>query len=164
MNEDDRITLAFIYKRSGKTMLKPSEIYLPLSMDLKWLSLHEAQTLVEESLKNGLLREEKGLLVLTFDVDKVDIPLGFKPSKKRQVKNLSLTDRKEKGERQDPFSVIIKEIVTLSDKDEDTVKQEVKNIAEGKNIIPEVAVLLLAQRYNIDTTKYHDMVERVLSG
>ena len=42
-----RIIIAFLFKRSGKEEMSPSELYLPLSMDLQWFTPNQAKEFVD---------------------------------------------------------------------------------------------------------------------
>jgi|YNPNPStandDraft_1061719.scaffolds.fasta_scaffold02409_9 hypothetical protein len=161
MNDEEKITLAFIYKRSGKNKLKKSEIYLPLSVELKWFTPKEAQGFVDHALKKGLLKEEEGLLALTFQVESVSIPIGFKPSKRdyQPCKGSSLIAEDEK---ENITRSIITEITRSVDETEESITSKIKKIQSEKNITLEVAALMLANRYNIDVSSYYDIVEEGL--
>ena len=51
MNSEAKIMIAFLFNRSGKNELKDSEIYLPLSMELGWLSAKESQEFIKYAIK-----------------------------------------------------------------------------------------------------------------
>ena len=59
MAAEAEIILTFIFKRSGKQMLKESEIYLPLSIELGWFTTKEATTFVKQAIEQDRLIEKK---------------------------------------------------------------------------------------------------------
>ena len=73
MESDAEITIAFIFKRSGKQKLKPSEFYLPLSMQLNWFSPQEAKDFVKIAIKQKLLKEKEEIIEPTFDITQVTL-------------------------------------------------------------------------------------------
>ena len=82
MDSEAKIIIAFLFNRSGKTELKDSELYLPLSMELGWLSTKESQEFINNAIKQELLIRKDGFLQPNFPLEKITIPLGFTPSKK----------------------------------------------------------------------------------
>jgi hypothetical protein len=82
MESEAKIIIAFLFNRSGKTLLKDSELYLPLSMELGWLSTKESQEFVKYAVTQGLLVKKEELLQPNFPLEKIVIPLGFTPSKR----------------------------------------------------------------------------------
>ena len=82
MNSEEMSIISFIFKRSGKDRLSESEIYLPLSLELRWFSSTEAKNFVKYATQTNLLNKEDGFLSPSFDVSKIKVPIGFQPSKK----------------------------------------------------------------------------------
>ena len=58
---------------------RPEFIYF-LAIDRRWMSRDQAGALIALALREGLLQEEKGVLVPSFNPAEVEIPLGFRPS------------------------------------------------------------------------------------
>ena len=58
---------------------RPEFIYF-LAIDRRWMSRDQAGSLIAIAIRAGLLRDEGGALVPTFNPAEVDIPLGFRPS------------------------------------------------------------------------------------
>ena len=82
MDPEAKIIIAFLFNRSGKTELKDSEFYLPLSMELGWLSVKESQEFIKYAIERELLIKKDDLLRPNFPFEKIIIPLGFATSKK----------------------------------------------------------------------------------
>jgi len=153
LDSEEEIVIAFIFKRSGKSKLKESEIYLPLSLELGWFSTKEARQFIEYAIKQKLLIEKEGLLTPSFDVEKIDIAVGFSPSK-------STFTVKEKGEEDDVFQRIVNRIIEKTNYTHEEIIQNINRIQEEKNIIPEVAALLLAKEFNVNVEDSLDAVEK----
>jgi hypothetical protein len=156
MESEAKIIIAFLFNRSGKTALKDTELYLPLSMELGWFSTREAQDFVKYSLKKELLIKKEGLLHPNFPVEKISIPVGFTPTKKL----FSEKTREEKKEN--IFEDIVTQISTQTNRNHQDILKEITSEEEEKNILPEVAVLYLARKYNVDIIDWYDAVEEKL--
>ena len=81
MNSEEKIIIAFLFKRSGKKEMTQSEFYLTLSMDLKWFTPKKAKDFTISSLKNNIILKKEDFLKPNFNINNIDIPLGFVPSK-----------------------------------------------------------------------------------
>jgi len=156
VNSEAHTIISFLFKRSGKNKLKESEIYLPLSLELGWFSARESREFVTYALQQKLLVKKEGLLTPIFDVEKITAPIGFYPSKKSFM--VEKSESKE-DEEQDVVDVVVQRIVEKTDKESKDIFEEVKQAEAEKNIISEVAVLLVAKKYNIDVKDCFDSAE-----
>jgi len=154
MNSEAHIIIAFLFKRSGKTALKDSELYLPLSMELGWFSTKEAQEFVTHAANHALLEKKDGMLYPLFAIDAIDIPVGFTPSKK----TFKDTTLKEKN----IIDTIITHIREKTNHDSKKIQKEIKQVEHEKQLLPEVAALYIARAYNIDIAAWSDTVEQNL--
>lgn len=137
-------------KRSGKQTLPESEFYLTISMDMQWCSPRKAKLFVKNAIKAGFLKKKDDQLSPTFDVKKITIPTGFKPS------DAAFDEPLEKHSNPD-IEIIEKiknNIERESDLSSDQIRDEINMIAEEKIITPVVAALLLAKRFNININQY----------
>jgi len=154
MNSEAKIILAFLFNRSGKTKLSEAELYLPLSMELGWFSTKEAQEFITYALKQKLLAREGKLLSPTFPDDQVTIPVGFAPSKK------TFQEKEEHGK-----SILESLITQISEKtkqDYEDIEHTIYQEATEKNILPEVAALVIAWRQGIPIADWLDAIEPTL--
>jgi hypothetical protein len=74
-----KIVIAEPFKRRGKARLTPAEFTFALTLELKWLTPEESRRIIDEGLKAGLLKEEKGRIAPAFDYRSVAAPAGYKP-------------------------------------------------------------------------------------
>jgi hypothetical protein len=151
MDSEAKIIIAFLFNRSGKTELKDSELYLPLSMELGWLSAKESQEFIKYAIKQELLIKKDGLLQPNFPFEKVIIPLGFTPSKKDELKEYDIID-----------GIVIK-ISTLTNHNQEEILEEIKQEEKEKNLFSEVAALYVARKYSVDITDWYDSVEKIFN-
>jgi len=156
MESEAKIIIAFLFNRSGKTALKDTELYLPLSMELGWFSTKEAQEFVKYSLKKELLIKRDGLLHLNFPVEKTSIPVGFTPTKKL------FSEKTYEEKKENILEDIVAQISTQTNRNHQEIRKEITSEEKEKNILPEVAVLYLARKYNVDMTDWYDVVEQKL--
>ena len=160
MDSEKEVIISFIFKRSGKKELSFSEFYLTLSIDLNWFTPDDAKNLTKEMIKNGLILEEKEKITPGFDISNIKIPASFRPSK--QVFN---EVKKEKTICEvDVLSKIIGKIAEKTDRDEKNVLEDVKEIAEGRNITIEVAALIFGKEFDIIFDDLYEEIEQKISS
>jgi len=153
MTSDLETIIAFLFKRSGKEELTPSDLYLPLSMDLQWFTPNQAKTFVNMALQQKLLIKKEGKLKPSFDCEKIVVPVGFRPSKNPiEVKEV-------KQEKLGAIKTIITRIVEKTGRDEKSVIEKIKDVEKEKNIRPETATLLVGKDYDIDVDDCFDEIE-----
>lgn len=153
MDSEAEIIIAFLFKRSGKNELKETEIYLPLSIDLGWFSTRESHEFMTHALNQKLLIKKDGLLTPNFDIEKINIPLGFYPSKKTFAK----VERIE--EENNVMDTIVHRIVEKKNQEHKKIIGEIKQISSEKNVLLEVAALLFAKECDIDIEDSFEFVE-----
>jgi hypothetical protein len=154
MDSELKIILSFLFKRSGKESLKFSDLYLALSMDLNWFTPADAKAFVNKALEEKLLLKKGDLIKPSFDVYKIDVPIGFCPSK------LLFNEKKEKiaKKKEDVLSKIVNQIVEKTDLNEQQVTEKIHVIAKEKNITDEVTALLICKEYDI---KFFDFIKEI---
>ena len=152
MNSEIKIIIAFLFKRSGKKEMAQSELYLTLSMDLKWFSPQKAKELVNSTLQNNILVKKGAFLTPTFDVNKITIPTGFRPSKEVFYKQ-------KEEESPDIIENIVKRIAEDTGQNAKDIFEKIKYVEKEKNVILEVAALLIGREYNIALDNYFEGAE-----
>ena len=68
------------FKRNNKSSLPIKDFEFVLSFDLKWMAPDAASKLRDKAISSKLLKFQGTELVPNFDISKVEIPHGFKPS------------------------------------------------------------------------------------
>lgn len=156
MPSENEIIITFLFKRSGKQKLSFSDLYLTLSMDLKWFSPEDAKAFVNLALKQKLLEKNGELINPNFDYDKIVVPVGFNPSKK-------VFDKKEiekyYEEEEDVLKKIVKRIVKKTELNEQTIIEKIEEIGKEKNIDLEVAALLIGKEHDIPFQDFFKKIE-----
>lgn len=156
MDSEAKIIIAFLFNRSGKTELKDSELYLPLSMELGWLSTKESQEFIDYAIKQELLIKKDGWLRPNFPLEKIAIPLGFTPSKKL------FSEKRDEYKNKNIIDEIVILISTLTNHSQGEIFEEIKQEQKEKNLFLEVAALYVARKYSVDITDWYEQVEKIL--
>ncbi len=156
METEAKIIIAFLFNRSGKTTLTESEVYLPLSMELGWFSTNEAQDFVAYAVAQGFLEKKDGMLQPTFPIETITVPVGFTPRKKAFPK------KKRHAKDEPVLEAIISRICEHTNHDSTEVHEEIQKVASEKKVIPEVAALYTARKYQVPCDEWYDAVEAML--
>lgn len=159
MPSESEIVISFLYKRSGKTKLSFSELYLNLSIDLNWFTPEDAKSFVNEALKQQLLIKKGEEIQPNFNYDKIIVPLGFTPSKQifKEKKDI-----KQEEAEEDVLNRIIKRIAEKTNLDKIQVINDINSIASEKNITKEVASLLVGKEHNLNLDDFFIEIEQVI--
>ena len=152
-----KIVISFIFKRSGKEKLTLSEVYLPLSMDLKWFSPQEAKEFVNFALKQKILNKKNDFIFPNFNYKDINIPIGYKPKKEILQKELNST-----YEKKDILNLIVRRISEKTDLEEEKIFENINEIERTKNITKEVASLFLGFEYDVTLNDFLDIVESII--
>ena len=150
MSLETEIIISFIYKRSGKDQLSFSELYLTLSMELNWFTPDSAKLFVNNAINNKILIKKNNLLTPNFDIEKVEIPIGFYPSKK------VISEKKEDS----IFNELLEFILKEKNIDKNQLLKDVDALVNEKNITKEVAVLLIGKNLDLVLAPYFEKVEK----
>lgn len=153
MIEDAKRVIAFVFERSGKKGLTPSDFYLTLSMDLRWCSVEKAKRFLRYGLDKKLLSNIEGKLYPNFPLEDIEIPLGFKP---RIFDEIEVEE--ELKER------LIHWISENANIEIDEVWRRVESISAEKSIHIEVSALFYANKIGLNTSNYVDEVREYLKS
>ncbi|MCX6665486.1 MAG: DUF2240 family protein [Euryarchaeota archaeon] len=161
MESESKIVLAFLFKRSGKNMLKESDIYLPLSLELGWFSSTQAQEFVKHALNEKLLIKKDDVVTPSFDVSAVDIPIGFQPSKHvSEQQHIPVKDQARKDKRS-LIEQIVDNIVEKTGENKETIAVKISDMEKEKQIFSEVAALVVAREYDVDVDSFFERIEHI---
>jgi len=127
------------FKKRGKKSMKISDFIFALSLDLKWGSPEKVRALLREAEAEGMVRMDGEMVSAEFDLEGVDVPLGFKPSTEEGIldQGIRLITSQTGMSR--------KEVIALANEKQDSLKKLVELDA---------VVLLLAREMGIDV---HDL-------
>jgi hypothetical protein len=139
-----KIVIAEPFKRRSKARLTPTEFTMALTLELKWLTPDESRQVIDEGLKAGLLKEEKGKIAPAFDYRSVTAPPGFRPG-------LDILRKKTLLER-------ILDLLAGSGLCEPDAQAQIKEKQEYlfDCVTPEVAGLIIAKERGLNVKPYID--------
>lgn len=147
--------LAVLFKRKGKNVMTETEFMLTVSFDYRWFTPKEAQTLLDVSVKRGLLTRTEEFLKPTFDFKDVEASLSFRPSNE-----VLSADREE-------ASLFAQLVQLISDKGGLKKRDAVARInraQERLGVDVEVAAVLVAKDLGIDVDPYLEPVKKEILG
>jgi hypothetical protein len=173
--------IKFLVERSGKNEPTEQQLELVASMELRWFSPKNAKKLLKYADKLSLFQHlDEGKLILNFDPEDVQIPVGFKPHEDlldRLEDKLEELIQERQGELEVQSKPEDKISVKKDEKQEDLFMKIITRITEKKNIDKteviskinkkqrnvdleiEVLALLIAQEYGVDIKDLADDVE-----
>lgn len=125
-------------------------------MELGWLSTKESQEFVKYAIKQELLVKKEGRVHPNFPVEKITIPVGFTPSKRLFSETIS----QQKTEH--VLDAIVMEIGKKTNRKQAEILEEITQEGQEKKLLPEVAALSVARKYNLDVMEWYDLVETIL--
>ena len=134
--------MATPFKKRGKKSLKISDFIFALSLDLKWGSPEKVRALLREAEAEGMVKMEGEMVSAGFELEAVDVPLGFKPSTEEGIldQGIRLITSQTGMSR--------KEVIALANEKQDSLKKLVELDA---------VVLLVAREMGIEV---QDLAEK----
>jgi len=158
MPSETEIIISFLFKRSGKTQLSYSDLYLTLSMDLNWFAPDDAKAFIDLALKQKLLKKKGETIQPAFEYDKIIVPVGFTPS--IRILGEEKSEKKDKKET-DFFDKIVKHLLKETELKEEQVKEKIEKTSKEKNITREVAALLICREHGISVDFFQEVEESI---
>ncbi len=159
MSSDLEIIIAFVFRRSGRPALRESEIYLPLSMELNWFSLEDAQRIVDAAISAHLLEKREGFLEPVFDIDEVEIPVGFSPS--GSVDDLMGASDEKSTQLNDR---LLAHLAKVTGKNTSQLVEQIEQVCSEKNVLFLVGAVIVSKKYNVDVSEFFEEIEKDLLG
>jgi len=156
MPSEAEIIITFLFKRSGKSKLSFSDLYLTLSMDLNWFTPDDAKAFINLALKQKLLTKKGESIQPCFEYDKIVVPVGFTPSK--QIFEEKKVEKQEEKD-ENILDKIVKRLVEKTDFDERQVIEKINAASKEKNITTEVAALLIGKEHSVPLEDFFEEIE-----
>ena len=138
---------AAAFKSKGKNLMSTSELTYVLSFDLKWFSHDKSRQIIELAKKKGILVEEGNFLKPNFDVNKVEVPVDFKPDIRKVF--ISSFFEKIAYEISEKTGKEFEEVVAMINKKQEKL---------GNLLDIDVVALIVAKENNIEVQEYVDEV------
>ena len=150
--------LALIFKRKGKGVLSEKECVFSASIDFRWFTPKEAQHLLDLGLNEGLLERTNGFIKPTFDYNKAEVPLDFRPGK-------DVLSHREANDQDRPiFPAMLDTIADHSGLKKRDIVARINRTQERLGVDIEVAALAVARDLGLDIVDFIPRVkEEILS-
>ncbi len=136
-----RQVVAYIFRKKG-TVIPISEFVFALSLDLKWFSPDQAESILANAEKQGLVRIIDDMVEPLFDIHSIEIPIDFRPDQSIFVEKTV-------------FDQVIERLSGVKSKQE--ILHRINENQERLGIVePDAVALLVARMYDIDVTDLID--------
>ena len=92
--EELKRAVAAIFLGEGTDRMSEEQMLTAISLKRRWFSPEYGKAMIENAKRHGLLKEDGGLLMPTFDYRDMDIPFGyFPPESVAEIEEERLMDR-----------------------------------------------------------------------
>jgi hypothetical protein len=142
--------IAVLFQRKGKSTMTENDFVFSASIDMGWFTPKEAQKVMDISLKLRLLSKKNGELTANFDLDGINVPMEFKPSKK-------ILDLEAEG----PLLGIISRLKE-SGMERGELVARTNSLQKAYGIEIEAAALMLGNDLGIDVKEFMPLVREEL--
>jgi hypothetical protein len=134
------VTIAAPFRHTRKEQLKKNEIVYYLAFERGWMNIEQANLLLARAKEEGLIAYEADMIRPLFDVQSIEIPLGFKPSASVFRKSDPQEELMQRiaGQRNMPLTRVVAEMNAIISKEFDGY------------IRPEGAIIILAKRHGVE--------------
>lgn len=147
MYDDAKQIIAFVFTRGGKPKLTDSEMYLTISMDLQWCSPKIAKDFVSDACFLGLLIKEGHHVMPSFNLQNIEIPLGFCPTE--IMFYLGPHQNNDIVEQKKQLDILIERLKKKTSLDREQLQNMIQILMEEKQLNIESATAMLARSYDV---------------
>ncbi|MDO9536730.1 MAG: DUF2240 family protein [Thermoplasmata archaeon] len=145
-----QVALAQVFRKKGKSSMPENDFVFAVSLDFRWFTPKEAQKLLELGLDSELLAMKDGIVSPTFDFKATEIPKGYSPAPE-----LILQNKQPRG----LFLKIVDMISQSKNLPTKDVISQINQTQDRMSVDIEVAALVVAKNFELDVSKYLDLVE-----
>ncbi len=141
--------VTYVFRRKGG-VIPISEFVFALSLDLKWFSPDQAESVLKSAEKNELVKITEDLVEPLFDLGSVEVPIDFRPDQSiLEEKTLTIFDQ------------VVERLSTIKSKPE--IIRMINEEQECLRIVePDAVALLIARKFGIDVADLIDGAYRHL--
>lgn len=154
MDRERAYLVATPFKKRSKKSLKISDFIFALSLDLKWGPPEKVRALLREAEAEGMVKMDGEMVHAVFEAEKMEIPVGFKPSTEEGIldRGIRLITSKTGMSR--------KEVIAMANEKQDSLQRLVDLDA---------VVLLVARELGLDVSDlaaeaYNNLLARAGTG
>ena len=155
--DDLRMTAAAFFRNRGKNVVTVTEFLMTVSMDLRWMTPTEAESLLSLLSDHGHVKKEGDYVRPTFDVHAADVPLGFRPTG-----DILKRTRPKRAPDGDLLSELMAIAESSGIKRKDLIVS-VNALQKRINVDIEVAALLMLREKGVDISGYAEKAYSLIS-
>ena len=159
---------AAFFCNKGKEVFTEKEFTMYISLDLRWMPVKEANTLLLLLLNEGIFEKIDNYLKAKIDFSDIDVPVAYKPSKElldyvrysmksapEQKNETKSVKKKIPVDSDDPLPKLMEFAVSSGIK-KGAFIAECNQIMKKMNIDIEVAALIVLRDHGADVSPYYD--------
>ena len=79
MVDELTVCAAAFFRSRGKDVVAEKEFAMGISLDLRWMTVKEANALIKAMLSSGVISSKDGFLRPTFNISEIDVPMAYRP-------------------------------------------------------------------------------------
>lgn len=133
------------------------------SLTQRWFTMAESKRLINKALELGLLEEHGENLRATFDVNNLDLPAVFNPSK-NLPKVIADIAPAAKSDEDDLLMKIVSRIRDVTGRDVKSTMGDINREQKKTGFVIEVAALMVAKYHKAEVNDLISEVEALLSS
>ena len=152
MADDLRLCTAAFFRSRGKTVVTESEFLMGVSMNMRWMTYTDAETLLSLIIRKKLAEKDGEYIRPRFDVGSIDVPVGYRPP----------ADILSVPTPTDPFQALLSDLSGFG-VDRKEFLSRCRVVQKKMDLEIEAAALIVLREMNVDVTAYVDEMYRVVS-
>jgi hypothetical protein len=156
MSDELEICLAALFLNRGKDVLTANEFTMYVSLDLRWMQVKDADTLMRILLEKKLMSRTGEYLRPLIDTAEVNVPVAYRPSEallRSLREDGSKRPAAEKGDVPAPLPILIQKALD-SGVEKGAFVSECNRISKKADVDMEVAALMILREKGVDVTPF----------
>ena len=156
MTDELEICLAAVFLNKGKDVLTAKEFTMYVSLDLRWMQVKDADTLLKIFLEKDLVSKTDDYVRPQIDISKVSVPVAYRPSD-ALLKTLRTYSPKQAAVKKDvPVDLLSRLVQKALDIGfaKGAFIAECNRISKKADVDMEVAALIILKEKGVDIMPY----------
>lgn len=164
MVDELTVCAAAFFLNKGKDVIAKKEFTMGVSLDLRWMTVREAESLVKAMLSAGVLELKDDYLRPNFNTTDVDVPLAYRPSPDI-LKKIQEAPRSQKTVVKRSDDNVLVDMIALAEKKgmrRAEYMAACNSIQKGLDVDIEVAGLMVLKNNDVDVSGFYDRVRKTV--
>jgi hypothetical protein len=116
MVDELTVCAAAFFRIKGKDIVAEKEFSMGISLDLRWMSVKEANALIKIMISSGVITLKDGYLRPAFDLSEIDVPMAYRPSANFVKKVLDMHRESEPVKKTQDSDNVFSEMISMAEK------------------------------------------------